>query len=257
MRPNLPALVLAALTALAGSLLAFASAGPQAIRLIAVPLVLVLPGYAIVAACFPRQSIGGAERLLASLALSLTLTTLGGVVLHWAGVGLRASYWALLLGGVTALAALVALWRVAQTRRVSGQHRDVAARSRLASTARGPWLQQAALLGLAVLLAGGALGLARQDAQEHQGAPFTQLWLLPTISPGLVAAGVLNAEQAPQRYKIELRAGDVFFERWPSVALAPGQRWEELLHVPPGYPVEMQIFLYDQPEVVYRRVQIQ
>src|SRR5438045_7348664 len=43
-------------------------------------LVLVLPGYALVAALFPGRSLATPERLLFIIGLSLTATALGGLV---------------------------------------------------------------------------------------------------------------------------------------------------------------------------------
>src|SRR5947209_2751623 len=42
-------------------------------RILTLPLVLLLPGYALTSALLPRQTLGIAERLLLSLGLSLTI----------------------------------------------------------------------------------------------------------------------------------------------------------------------------------------
>src|SRR5258708_19924598 len=71
------------------------------IRILTLPLVLVLPGYALTAALLPNRSLGVAERLMFSLGLSLAVVILGGLALNWTPFGLRAISWAVLLAGLT------------------------------------------------------------------------------------------------------------------------------------------------------------
>ena len=80
-------------------------------RILTLPLVLVLPGYALIAAMFPKQALGGAERAVFSLGLSLVIVILGGLVLNWTSFGLHASSWAVLLACITLGASAVALIR--------------------------------------------------------------------------------------------------------------------------------------------------
>src|SRR6266852_7191599 len=80
-------------------------------RILTLPLVLVLPGYALMASVFPRRSLGAVECLVFSLGLSLVIVVLGGLVLNWTPFGLRASSWSLLLGSITLGACAVALAR--------------------------------------------------------------------------------------------------------------------------------------------------
>src|SRR5437899_947045 len=66
-------------------------------RALTLPLVLVLPGYALTSALFPRQVLGVPERVVFSLALSLVIVILGGLVLNFTAFGLHASSWSVLL----------------------------------------------------------------------------------------------------------------------------------------------------------------
>src|SRR5712692_8392038 len=81
------------------------------IRIVTLPLVLVLPGYALTSALFPNRSLGVAERLVFSLSLSLIIVILGGLALNWTPFGLRPGSWAVLLSGITLAAGAVALVR--------------------------------------------------------------------------------------------------------------------------------------------------
>src|SRR5947209_13497361 len=80
-------------------------------RILTLPLVLLLPGYALTSALLPRQTLGIAERLLLSLGLSLTIVILGGLVLNQTPFGLAKSSWAVLLTGITLSACIVAFIR--------------------------------------------------------------------------------------------------------------------------------------------------
>src|SRR5258706_7550272 len=69
------------------------------IRILTLPLVLLLPGYALVSALFPDHSLGVAERLVFSLGLSLADVIFGGASLNLTPVCFRASMWAATLFG--------------------------------------------------------------------------------------------------------------------------------------------------------------
>jgi hypothetical protein len=59
-------------------------------RILTLPLVLVLPGYAVTAALFPNRSLGVPERLVFSLGLSVAIVVLGGLLLNVTPFGVRA-----------------------------------------------------------------------------------------------------------------------------------------------------------------------
>src|SRR5260370_40182737 len=77
------------------------------IRILTLPLVLVLPGYALTAALLPNRSLGGEERLMFSLGLSLAAVVLGGLPLYWTPMGLLALSLEVLLALVTLPAGVV------------------------------------------------------------------------------------------------------------------------------------------------------
>ena len=62
--------------------------------LAAVPLCLVLPGYALTAAIFARREISGLQYSLLALALSLSTLVLGSLVLDLSPGGIRSGTWA-------------------------------------------------------------------------------------------------------------------------------------------------------------------
>src|SRR5919205_467104 len=68
---------------------------PSVLRpLLAVPLVLFLPGFALTVILFERERLGIPERLMLSVGLSVALTALVGLLLNWTRLGL----WTMSLG---------------------------------------------------------------------------------------------------------------------------------------------------------------
>ena len=157
-----------ALAAVAMMLALLAPEISPARALVALPLVLFAPGYALVAAAFPASRLGTIERLLFSLGASLAVAGLAGLLLHWTALGLRPAAWAVALGNLTLVASLIAL-----VRRWRQPASDTVQRS------AGMTLAEGGLLGLALLLVAGALLIARDGAIQQRATGFTQLWVLP------------------------------------------------------------------------------
>ena len=105
------------LRAIAGTcliaLITVATAGltvPQPVRVVlGVPLVFLLSGFAILCTVLPDQQLSWGERLLASLGLSLAMTTCVAVILAATPIGLSKTSFAVALGGIT-LAMSVSAW---------------------------------------------------------------------------------------------------------------------------------------------------
>jgi uncharacterized membrane protein len=222
-RNALDLVVVGALAAIVMALTCWAPSPGAARALAALPLVLFLPGYAITAALFPSGALGAAERLLFSVGLSLAAAALGGLLLHWASLGLAAASWAALLGNLTLLACLAALLR--RRRLPAGE-----------TPRRAPrlTLPQGAQLGMAALLVCGALLLAREGAAAPSGPGFTQLWALPTKggSQDSVRLGLSNHETRSMRYRLQVVAGGATVDTWPLIALEPGQEWQAIVALP-------------------------
>src|SRR5689334_18555068 len=100
-----------ALAAVAMTLALLAPEIGPAQALVALPLVLFAPGYAITVAAFPAGRLGAPERLLFNVGGSLAVAALAGLLLHWTALGLRPAAWAVVLGNLTLVASLVALAR--------------------------------------------------------------------------------------------------------------------------------------------------
>src|SRR3954452_12600770 len=75
--------------------------------ILALPLVFVLPGYTLTQALFHKQALEATKLLLFSLALSLVIDILSGFILNLLPAGLQAKTWAVLLGLLTAMLAIL------------------------------------------------------------------------------------------------------------------------------------------------------
>jgi hypothetical protein len=212
----------------------------------ALPLVLLLPGYAITAAAFAQRPLAAPQLLLLSIALSLATLVLGSLVLNYIG-GIHPLSWALLL-----LVVVFAACRVAAVRRGSSGKGVRLPRLRLGG------LQAAMLLG-AVAAAAVALVLASTSVPAEDALGYTQLWILPQPGTGGSRAqvGVRSQQQTSLDYDLRVRIGsDVVLRR--SFRLAPGETRLVKLRAPPGtagtVPVIATLLRHNRPTKVYRRV---
>ncbi len=222
------------------------------IRILTLPLVLLLPGYALVSALFPNRSLGVAERLMFSLGLSLPIVILGGLALNWTPFGLRASSWAVLLAGITLAASAVAL--------VRRRGQSMSAPGWLSVGNVGFTLRQGLLLGLAAAIVCGAVAVSIIGAERQSYAGFTQLWILPAggaNAENAVRLGVSNMESTAMEYRLAVNVGGKVVKQWPAIDLEPNKQWEATLVLPPTASVarvEADLYRADAPTTIYRHV---
>lgn len=185
-------------------------------------VVTAVPGLALFAA--PGYLLGqllagpgrpALERLAVSAGLALCVPVLGGLLLYLARLPLDRASWVGLLAGVTVAAgALVFLRRRSSQQEVTGPPPRWRPRP-------GP----SVAFGLAVLIAAGAVGLARVGAAEQHYPGFTQLWLVrPHAGASTVSLGVGNDEGATTRYQLVLLRNGKVTDRW-NLTLRSGQVW--------------------------------
>ena len=212
-------------------------------------LVLVLPGYAMTAAGFPRPGLGLAERILFSVGLSLVVAVLGGFLLNWTPWGLQGGSWLGLLWGTTLAASLVAFAR---------RQRDPAVTANPVSP--GLSRRQGLMLALAALGVVVALGFSRTPTPLDRSQGYTLLWMLP-VEDGrrnAVRLGVSSMESSVTHYRLELRVDGQTVHEWPSIGLAPGEKWESSAELLAGQTgrglVEALLHRLDSPDRVYRHV---
>lgn len=236
-------LALVAGLALVGVALALTNLDNGLIRfIIGLPLVIILPGYALVAA-FAGETLGAAERLVLIIGLSIATVALGGLALNLTTWGLQPGSWAIVLAAVTLIGCGLALYR-----RVNGH-------STLAPVSFNPGfnLRQGAMLGFAGVLVAASLLIARGGV-EDQHSRFTQFWMMPDeAGKSSVKLGIISTEATPINYTLRLETdnGQVVKE-WPSIRLEPGNRWETLQDIPTTGNLQAKLYRTDQPDTVYR-----
>lgn len=235
----------------------FAGAGftvPVLQALFGLPLALILPGYALTAIFFPpraldpnEHTLGGPERLLFSVGLSLIVTILGSLVLHWTHLGLTTFTWAILLIAITLVASLIAAIR---------RNQETA----FALPSIGLTPPQIAAIGLAVIIVMGAIAVARIPSPTRGLEGYTILWLLPSATdptPG-VRVGINSDEFSPVDYRLVLTLEAKPLQAWETIHLEPGENWETAVDLPPDATGLVSGVLYrlDNPNTVYRQVEL-
>ncbi len=259
--------------------------GSTAVRALLALATLAVPGYLLTAALFAPGQLTGPEWVVFSLAGSLLVVIVGGLVLNATPWGLQPGAWLVLLGSM-ALVLGGGVWRrwrnavpstqppqvgqtcptleQAQAAMAAGRW-DLAAEqlehlaAREGAPARVFDGRQVLMLLLAALLAGAAVIVARAGAIAAPAPGFTQLWLVPVepSEPTTLRLGVRSAEQAAMRYALRLEQGDAVLAEWPAFDLAPGGTWETAVHLPPAIatrPVTAVLARAETPGVPYRWV---
>jgi uncharacterized membrane protein len=235
--------------ALAALLLTLAVLNNEVVRAImSLPLVIVLPGYAITAAVFPKGTLGVPERLLFSMGTSLALAILCGLLLNWTPWGFQVGAWLVLLCGTTLLASLVAQIRQRRAHAVARTSAHI-----------GLDVRQGLLLSMAVLLIGAAVWMARTPAPQKGLQGYTMLWMLPDVAgKHAVRLGVRSKEFDTTNYRLRVQVNDQTVREWPSIQLGPNEQWEETIELSmeqlDAGEVEAALYRLDSPGSVYRYV---
>lgn len=186
------------------------------------PLVLILPGYALAARFFGPGSVSPAERGAYAVTLSIAVAAFAGLLAQVA-IGLDRTVWALLLAGFT-----VAVVLSAPPRETGGEAARPLARPWGLPLATAAFLTAAAVAALAVVSATDNL----HEAQAR--IRFTGFWMLPgKAGPESVAVGIASHEGKPTRYVMSVARGGRTVARTP-IALRGGERWEREFSLPPG-----------------------
>jgi glycosyltransferase involved in cell wall biosynthesis len=213
--------------------------------IVVLPLVLVLPGYALTRTIFRREILGLPERIVLALGLSLVTAALVSLFIYLTPFGLRLYSWVAGLAVVTAAAVAV-----------------MAARPASASTGSGPILPRFGLavsrsrvaVGIAFAAAGFAVAavvLARTPLSSPVAPGYTALWLTRAPSSSSLILGVRSEEHVRTHYvlRLALPGGG----RRLRIALDPGETWRRRL--PPARHAAASLFRVGHPGV-YRSVRL-
>lgn len=247
-------LIMVSILAVVCAAIALAMAAVPVVRIIgALPLVVFLPGYAITLACLPRRSLGRVERLLISLGLSVAITILLGLTLYYVGISLQTATWAIALAATTLVFCGIA-WRRRHT--VEGESSSVSLSINLS-------LRDMVLLGLAVVVSGAAIGIARLPSPPNNVSGYTLLWLVPTSDgdTGNYQLGITSQEFTAVAYHLQVTIDGRVVWDWPELKLAPGETWKSPIVLQNDQlragSIAAVLYRLDDPNVIYRQVKLQ
>lgn len=243
--------------------------------LLALPLILFLPGYALTQTLFRRRAIaqtldtastparpadlkmghpvGRSDQIVLSLGLSMAIDVLVGFVLNILPVGLTALSWILSLGLIATVFALLAAF----LRRKESLKDTTKPRVRIT-------IQDCLLLILALLVVASALWLSVIRPLQPQPS-FTQFWILPTNQANKtceVSLGVQSFETGSETYRVVIAVNNAQTNAWPSVVLSPQQKWVQDVSIKPGATtsdslyIEARLYRTEKPDTVYRNVHL-
>ena len=214
--------------------------------LAALLLTLVLPGLAVARALLPGER--GAELVLLSLSLSISIAVLVGLILHFTPNGLTRGSWAVALGAISVLGAMVALARRPDRPEAPADER-VPFRIPLLSVA---------LLALAFVVTTAAMIQARTPLPARGVEGYTALWLVSNGARSRVArVGVQSSEVKATRYRLDVLAGRTRLASY-RFELGSGERRTATLRFRPEWKgtVHARLYRTSAPGKTYRRVRL-
>jgi uncharacterized membrane protein len=200
-----------------GCLASIAIPMPILVRaVIALPMVLFIPGYLIIKIVFPRERFG-VELFVFSVGISLAVTVLSGLLLHAASF-MTALGWSLLLSGIT----LTAAFFVKCNSETPPYNVLDLSKFQKFMTAAG------------CIIALIALYQAREGFLSHNEFSYTELWVVPDKGHDSrnYILGFTNKERRPTDYDIQVYLDGQLLASWPSLRLVDGQTWTERLFLP-------------------------
>lgn len=212
---------------------------------ITLPFAFILPGYAVIAALFPRQRLLFAARLLLAVALSLSLAGISGLFLQVTHLGLDPFSWVIVLSLITVFGSATAWLRRP-------------ARAGVERTPVNLKLGHIIMMAAACVLVVVALQIAQDGVRSQPRPGFTQLWLLPVEGQDFaVQLGIRNEERQTLIYRLVVQVGDEIAGEWDGIALSPGETWVTSALVPDtDQTVEALLYRRDAPDQLYRSVHL-
>jgi hypothetical protein len=190
--------------------------------------------------------LGELEGIVVATALALALPILGGLVLQAARIPLHARAWGGLVAGLTLAGDVLLLLRSR-----GGRAADTGARpARWSLSAR-----QATVFGAALVVAAGAVGVARVGASIQRYPGFTELSMSGLRqNPAAADLGVVNHQGHAERYRLVLlHQGRPTDTAW-NIVLPNGQTWHRTIAISTRYVTSANLYLPTDLHHPYRQV---
>jgi hypothetical protein len=206
------------------------------------PLVLLLtmflPGYALLSALMTAPGLATLERILISIAASIGVTVLCGLVMGLLNIPLDAVNWVSALTLVS-LTGYVLAWIARATRGVASP----------AITIPGMPFRHALMALLAVVLVADIALAGRLIAADQLGSPPLQLWMVAGESP-LTAQLGMNGGPDGGTFELRVTNGGNVIAQY-DVMLATGETWETTVNLAtadPALPVVARLYEGDNDD---------
>jgi hypothetical protein len=194
--------------------------------ILAAPLVLVVPGAALLRLFPGRMAAPGRYALIAGL--SMAVCVLDGLLLNAVGA-LTTLGWFVLLSAISLTGALVPPRPdEAISRRWSG----------LTFRPRHGVLVAATLAAMTV-----TLSASLRNATDFHPFAYTEFWMVP-VQPGSTGyeMGIRNQERRPEVVTLRVTVDGTLFGVWRDIAVAPGETVLKRVALPEGRKAEAMLF---------------
>lgn len=229
--------------------------------ILTLPLVLIVPGYVLTATLFPRRALETFQRVAFTIALSLAVTILSGFLLNQLPTGLRLFPWAIWLGLVTVI--FVALAYLRRRKQFIAEQAQVDQTIMVRAHRPPPQISAFVLFGLALLVIVLSVLYSIVGAQQQSHPGFTNLSVLQAVKAGntcAVSIRLQSFELTSVSYRVVITTNKAQTDSWAHISLLPQQQWAQLEAIPVGtstsLAVLVQVYRLDQPQTVYRHVDI-
>ncbi len=238
--------------------------GPAVIRVVLVfPLILFLPGYALLSALFPKHSkLCGLERVVLSFGLSIAIVPLIGLILNYTPLGITLLPILISTTILILVSSAVALYR--QRKLPAGECFSVTINIRPTNWQRmGKWdkILSASLVLATLSLAG---YLIYFTATPNQGERFTEFYILNAEGKAEnyprqvvlgesveLTVGIVNREYVDTSYRVTIRTNGLKNAEMVTGVLANKERREEKIGFVPqdaGEGQKVELWLYKNNE---------
>jgi uncharacterized membrane protein len=230
-----------------------------------IPMVLFLPGYALIAALFPKKSdLDGIERIALSFGLSIAVVPLIGLGLNFTPFGIRLIPILICLSIFTFAMCSIAFWRRSK---LSSEESFSIPFGEMVSSLKGEIFNPKSLMDkvltviliLSIIIS--ILVLIYVIVTPKQGEKFTEFYILgengkaegyPTLlevgNNSKVIAGIVNHEYIFTNYTMDIVLQNETLKRY-SISLMQNSTWEEKVSFSPrisGKNMKLEFLLYKE-----------
>lgn len=228
--------------------------------ILGIPFVLFFPGYALVAALFPRKErMGGIERLALSFGLSIAVTALVLLILNYTPWGIRQESIIYSLASFIFIISIITWFR---RKRLPKEERfDI--KFQIALPSWGTSVFDKVLSVILVLATLGALGIMGYViATPKMGQQFTEFYILGQETNGArypkqllvgeegkVVIGINNHQNRAVSYRVEVRIDGMINNEIGPILLEHDEKYEEeVVFVPhkAGDNQKLELLLYKE-----------